>query len=241
MNGIKSLPVSSKVISVLKLKLLIASIIVILGLVLVTAYREQQNRRLAQAHVVGDEQSHKVVVYLHGMDLPSPSTQEIANRTKLDAIGKALSIKILLPRASEPCPQDHRQICWRQKTDKDVTTSLAGVLASLKLDTTDQITGFIGFSNGGYLVNKWIQHCLLEKTQWVMSIGSAGSWGDDDKSLSSCSPITLIIGRNDRYHYKHALAFYDHLRFLHANATLVVFDGGHELPERALQDEISRF
>ena len=90
-------------------------------------------------------------------------------------------------------------------------------------------------------MNKLVQHCLLDKTQWAISIGSAGSWDDDETSLSSCAPITMIIGRNDLYHYRHALAFYDHLKSLHANAKLIQFDGRHELPERILKNELSRF
>ena len=137
--------------SFLKSNLPFAGILAVLIVLFVAIHQDLQSNRLEQTHVLGEKQSHRVVLYLNGMDLPSPSSQERTNRKKLDHIGRELSIKFLLPRATGSCPQDPQKICWPQETEKDVALSLKEAIASLPLEDGRQDRGLRWFLKRGIL------------------------------------------------------------------------------------------
>ncbi|SBS38950.1 Serine hydrolase (FSH1) [Marinomonas spartinae] len=197
------------------------------------------SQRLRNAKFLGDKDSHSVVIYLHGMDLPNVSDQELANRQKLDEIGHVLSIKFYLPRSVTKCHQNDNQLCWPQDNVDELERTLSTITSSANFERGDKLEGIIGFSNGGFFTSKLIQNCLLPDDFWVVSIGSAGAWGDSEKDLSNCGRVISIIGKNDRWHYSYMLNFHRYLQSVGAKSKLIEFNGGHAMPLSELKRELA--
>ncbi|NVK73433.1 MAG: hypothetical protein HWE24_08140 [Oceanospirillaceae bacterium] len=196
---------------------------------------------LREAKFLGDTSSHNIVTYLHGMDVPDISDQELANRRKLDAIGKVLSIKFYLPRSVTQCKQNPHQLCWPQDSLKELKHTLSVISSDDNFAPEDKLKGMIGFSNGGFFTSKLIQYCLLPDTSWVVSIGSAGSWQEPAKDLSHCGRLVSMIGKDDQWHYSYALDFHHYLQSAGAQVALIEFNGGHEMPLKELEIVLSSF
>ena len=79
---------------------------------LVGCSRRADPHDLRTATCLGPAEATHFAVYLHGVDEPSISEQELQNRRSLDAISSSLSLRIALPRASRPCPNQPSSLCW---------------------------------------------------------------------------------------------------------------------------------
>jgi hypothetical protein len=114
---------------------------------------------LRMATCLGPPDASHFAVYLHGVDQPSVSAQELGNRKSLGAIAKALSIRIALPRASMPCPNEPSSVCWAWSfNEREVDATVEAMTRSAAACFgTGRPFGLIGFSNGGYLITKLLR------------------------------------------------------------------------------------
>jgi predicted esterase len=193
---------------------------------------------------IGPDKASNFVVYFHGMDTPSPSSQERANRETLLAIADQLNIRIAIPRAKEACPNDKQLICWGWNFSDprilDASLSESAKAQSLCFPKAKKV-GFIGFSNGGFVANQILKDCRKSDFSWLVSIGAAGSWNDSTKKdLSRCGHLKLMVGKKDKSNYDHSKKLASWLKDNKARVDLIEFDGGHEIPRKELEEELKK-
>lgn len=172
---------------------------------------------------LGSITSNNYWIYLCGLNQYYNTPQEITNRAILDKIGKELGVTILAIKPNNRCKEFNNKLCWPHQDDNALQQSYKYILQTTK---NFKISGYIGFSNGGFFLNKLAQTEQIDGP--IISIGSAGYI---DRALYN-NKLYLVIGDNDIYHYKHALAFKERSKlFPNLNVQLVEHTGGHEIPE----------
>ncbi len=203
---------------------------------------------LRTATCIGPADATRFAVYLHGVDEVSISDQEIHNRQSLDAIAKSLSLRIALPRASMPCPNQPASLCWGWAFDAheldgaaDAVTRAAGACFGRA-----KPFGLIGFSNGGYLLTKLLRTCTLHAklpdAAWVLTVGSTmlqGPLESQPDDLSACGRLVMVSGTRDTYNFDPADHLLHALRDKRADVRGVRFDGPHGVPEEPTRTVIA--
>ena len=188
---------------------------------------------------IGSETAKHFVVYLHGIDTQEPSPQEKTNREKLNSLAKKLNLRIAIPRATKKCPNEPAMLCWGWNfNDAEVTKlTLEEVAAKAKKcfpKAEKQI--LLGFSNGGFVVNRIVQDCLKTPYSKLVSIAAGGSWKTGTaQDLSRCGSIVFLIGQKDEFNYVSVKKYETWLKQNKATTKLVEFSGSHELPSNELE------
>src|SRR5260221_5556655 len=103
---------------------------------------------------LGEVSSAKTWVYLCGLAETIDVEQELENRQLLDQLGKRHHIRFLAIHPFERCEKRDNKLCWMQYTDEQTLETYKKIKGALG---KEKITGFIGFSNGGYFLNKLAQ------------------------------------------------------------------------------------
>lgn len=193
------------------------------------------------ADCIRSEKSVAQLIYLHGMDIPEKSFQEIEIRKTLEVVSKNEKIDIYLPRASMKCPNHPNQLCWMWgsedvkslKEEKDKILKRARQCFRSKKQLI-----WVGFSNGGNRLNQFIQACLNDK---YISIGGSGGIVNKPKlDLSKCGELYLAIGKQDNGNLEPARKFFNSVKKLGAKIERIEFDGGHEVKTEVLTSLIRR-
>lgn len=185
----------------------------------------------SQIICLGASDSNKTWIYLCGLTDEFNASHEIAQRNILDHIGKKLNIRFLAIKPAERCPEFDNKLCWPHNSHTETLKTYDYILG---LTGNYAIAGFIGFSNGGFFLNKIAQ--LVELNKPIISIGSAGYL----ENTSLKNDLYLVIGTQDIYHVLGAREFYNKSKTMQLNVTLIEFDGGHEIPRTALEDLLAR-
>jgi predicted esterase len=190
---------------------------------------------------LGPENAKSYVIYLHGIDSPAPSAQEVENRRILSDLAKQDDIRIALPRAKSACPTQFGSQCWGWKfDDAELTEILPQILNSrAACFAAEKPFKILGFSNGGYLLLHWYARGMRpsfgDVPDFLITSGSGkGYVPSDQTNLSSNPPLTLEIGRNDEFNFDSSEKFFHALKDLKAPVTLFEFEGGHNLNADAL-------
>ena len=181
----------------------------------------------ANLTVLGDRTSHIVWIYLCGLTETINSPQEMHNRKILDAIGRELNLTVIAVPPSERCFEFSNKLCWLQDTYKQRQATLAYIHQKIH---PNRVSGFIGFSNGGFFLNQLAQEQSLNVP--IISIGSAGPYIPDPVQ----NELYLIIGRHDRYHYHHAIRFYQAMTNTQLNVHLIEINSDHEIVKAPLKN-----
>ncbi len=193
---------------------------------------------------IGPKEASSFAVYFHGMDNPAPGSQELTNRKTLSLIAEKLNIRIAIPRAKEPCPNDKQLICWGWNfTDPKILNASLSESAKAQAVCFPKAkkVGFIGFSNGGFIANQILKDCKKSDFSWFISIGAAGSWNDSkEKDLSQCGHLKLMAGKQDTFNYENIKKLARWFNSNKARVDLIVFDGGHEIPSKELEQELKK-
>jgi predicted esterase len=194
---------------------------------------------LRAATCLGPADATGLAVYLHGVDEPGISDQELENRRHLEAIAHTLSLRIAVPRASTRCPDEPNQLCWGWTFDDAELDSGAKAIsaAAAACFGAERRFGLIGFSNGGYLVTKLLRTCSvparLPSVTWMLTIGSAMSRGPLEPAppdLSGCGRLVMIEGTHDTWNFDPEDHLLHGLEGKHADVRAIRFDGGHGVP-----------
>lgn len=198
---------------------------------------------LRRATCLGPADARSFAVYLHGMDSPAISDQEVGNRHSLARAADAFAMRIALPRASLPCPRQAGSLCWGWAFDEAETdASVRAVRDAAQACFGPHPFGLIGFSNGGYLLSKLLRTCALHMklptTTWAVTFGSAVLKGPlewQPQSLAGCGRLVIASGTSDTYNFDPADHLLAALKAKGADVAALRFDGGHEVPEEPLQ------
>jgi predicted esterase len=192
---------------------------------------------------LGPTNAKSFAVYLHGIDTSAISDQEAKNRETLARIADSLSMRIALPRASMPCPNQSSSLCWGWAFDeREVDAAVPAIDSAARECFGDRPFGLIGFSNGGYLLTKLLRACVvhdkLPKATWLVTVGSAvfkGALEPRPESLASCGHMVVLAGTADPYNFDPTDHLVELLKAKGADVTAVRFDGGHEVPDPPLR------
>lgn len=176
---------------------------------------------------LGSLTSGKIWIYLCGLTKNLSSAQEVENRNILNNVGKDLNIKILAIKPKERCSEFDNKLCWPHNSHEQTLNTYSYIKSIVK---NIEISGFIGFSNGGFFLNKLAQ--IMELNKPIISIGSAGYLAD----TTFRNNIYLLIGKQDRYHYSYAQEFYNKSIGTPLHVILIEYDKGHEIPETVLEN-----
>jgi hypothetical protein len=185
----------------------------------------------SQYTILGDHQAEYVWGYLCGLTANLASEQETKHRAILDTIGKHLSIKIIAVHPAHRCVAYDNKWCWPHESKEETLQTYEEIQSIVGANA---IQGYIGFSNGGFFLNKLIEYKALGVP--VISIGSAGRLENEPAD----NTIYLLIGKQDIYHYTHAHTLYERLKNTHCRVALVEYDEGHEIPQRSLEELLSK-
>ena len=173
---------------------------------------------------LGDGNSHKTWIYLSGLLKDFNSADEKNNRLLLDRIGKEFNIKFITVKPT--ARNNHGQLYWPHDNDAEMQLTYHQIMKSI---VQNPICGYIGFSNGGFFLNRLAQFVPLNKP--IISIGAAGKFFNTPTQNS----IYLVIGRNDVHHYEYAKAFYQHSLHSPLKVELIETNDEHIVPEIALK------
>jgi hypothetical protein len=197
---------------------------------------------------IGEASATRAFVYLHGRDSQAPSSQEMHNRDVLRRIARELGARIALPRSQLPCNDDASQICWGWGFDDGelARTAKAAQGAADRCFAHDTKYVLVGFSNGGYALDKMVARCrlgeLLPHATRVVTVGAAmfkGPLADAPSDLSACGDVTMIAGTKDEWNFDPSDHYVNELKARGAHARAVHVPGGaHELAFDALRDQL---
>ncbi len=169
--------------------------------------------------------SPKAWIYLCGLTTDLEAEQEVHNREILDGLGKKLNFRVVAVHPFDRCEGFENKLCWPHSTPEQTLETYAKILKAVEGET---ISGFIGFSNGGYFLNALAQ--LKELHHPVISIGAAGSFNPTAKY----NTLTLIVGKEEII-YDDALRFFEKAKGSPLNVRLIEHKGGHILPAEVLE------
>lgn len=209
-------------------------------------FRGQSTSTLSEyvsAECLGERAAPTLVVYFHGIDSLEPSEHELRNRQVLQKLANQHQLRIALPRSDFRCPHDATLRCWMwSEWDEQLIRGridTAMQWARDKCSPNQRVSGLIGFSNGGLLVNRVVQQCLSVERDWLISVGAPGSWQPSPESLENCGRLTMLMGRADEGARSSALELKEHLEARSAKVLWLDYDGGHSMETESLSHILS--
>ena len=140
----------------------------------------------------------------------------------VDAIGKQLDINFLAVIPKNRYPQYNNRLCWLHDNEQEVLETYQEITNAIH---GNKIQGYIGFSNGGFFLNKLAQFIEIGKP--IISIGAASSLVNKNGPNNT---IYLLIGKKDEWHYEHAINFYNQSKDTPLKINLIEYDEGHKIP-----------
>ena len=132
------------------------------------------------------------IIYLHGMDIPSKSSQEENIRVILKQVSREYSIEIFLPRSSMICPDHKKKICWMWNSENAEVIEKNKMMLigkSKKCFKSNAPLIWLGFSNGANYLTQFFQvgpHHLLQSFNT-----QNGSQTGAKKSPKTIGPVWL--------------------------------------------------
>jgi hypothetical protein len=185
---------------------------------------------------------------LHGQDSPTPSVQEEQNRKVLRDLAHALGARIAIARADTRCKNDPSLLCWGWSFDDAELAHTAKLVdaAAGRCFAPSTDYALVGFSNGGYALDKMAARCelhtLLPHATRAVTVGAAmlkGPLGDAPVDLSTCGELTMIVGTKDEWNFDPADNYLHELTKRGARArTVHVESAAHELGFEPLRDQL---
>lgn len=206
---------------------------------------QEQGHSNKFSECIGNSSAEKFLIYLHGMDASTPSSQELKNRKQLLLIANELNIRIALPRAIKPCLGQPQSICWSWNHSKEEMTASAEIVeqSANSCFPLGARYGLLGFSNGAYLLSAVYRNCKLAdifpSADWVVLVGGSkmkGSIGPVPSSLKNCGSMSILNGDQDGFNADIDRNYYQQLIQKGADVKEIFYKGGHELPYKELRD-----
>lgn len=193
-------------------------------------FKEKQESGL-QIIKLGAPAAKHVWIYLCGLTDDFYSQEEQSTRQTLDSLGKEINVAFLAIEPPARCKKYDNKLCWPHETPEEIIKTYQAIQQASK---NYSIAGLIGFSNGGFFVNALGQYEPLGAP--LISIGAGGYL------CKAAFPNTLylIIGKKDIYHWDIAHAFYEQLRAISAEVTLIEHDEGHTIPVEIVKNLLQK-
>lgn len=185
------------------------------------------NQPKASTFTIGSPRATQTWIYLCGL-ITNFLPKYMNELTTLDAIGKELNIKVVAIIPHHRCPEYNNYLCWPQDNKEELLRTYKEIADSVHAQSID---GYIGFSNGGFFLTQLAQYIAIDKP--IIAIGSAGPINNTQGPQNK---IHLLIGKQDEWHYKHAINLYNESKNTNLIIDLIEYDGGHEIPADILKN-----
>ncbi len=176
--------------------------------------------------VLGSPTSNQTWIYLCGL-VADFVPEHMDNLKIIDELGKQINVRFLAMIPKSRCPQLNNRLCWPHDTDKELLQTYQEIINAVH---DYPVQGYIGFSNGGFFLNKLAQFVDIDKL--IISIGAAGPLFNKQGPINT---VHLLIGKKDQWHYQHAINLYDQSKDANLTIHLVEYDDGHQVPVEALK------
>lgn len=176
---------------------------------------------------LGDDHKTSVWVYLSGLTNKFNSYSEVANRKLLDEVGREIGIKFIAIKPRYRCAEFGNKLCWPHNSNHEVLQTwdyIQKVVGDLN------VLGYIGFSNGGFFINRLAQ--IKKVKSPLISIGAYSCLD----SINLNNELYLIIGQKDLYHYEECKKFYHQSKISKLKVQLFEHSGGHQIPKDILKN-----
>ncbi|SME90496.1 hypothetical protein [Pseudobacteriovorax antillogorgiicola] len=186
----------------------------------------------------GSKSAKTGMIYFHGIDNPSPDAMERENRRHLEKVALKENLRIFVPRGTLECRPG--KVCWAHYTINRARQVFQRVKAQSQ-NCLGQATLKIamGFSNGGYLVNRLFVSCAFNKEQVVIVAGARGHSSSVPDQAKECGSLMIHIGKRDQM-YARAQRYHEDLKKRNFPVFFSPFDGAHELRYKPLKELISQ-
>ncbi len=181
--------------------------------------------------ILGDEKSKDTWIYLCGLkeDLLSESAQD--ETCILNDIGKDLHIKIIAIDPPKRSKSFNNKFCWPHENKSELQQTYEYIASRVN---KERISGYLGFSNGGFLLLALGQTIPLDSP--IITIGAGGTVSDPKTK----NQIILLIGKYDSHHYNSANQFYKQSNDTPLEVELIEYEGGHCIPKTLLYEVIKK-
>ncbi|MBP9706974.1 MAG: hypothetical protein KBD78_04975 [Oligoflexales bacterium] len=207
---------------------------------------------ITKVHCLGDAGlAENTFIFLEGLrELGGADQTYKKNFAQLKAFSEKYPVQVVIPEVDFSCKNrrtpDAKIACWTMGLEaKETLLNKWKLLRTALQSCQDKIpekkrmtvqTRYIGFSNGGYFLNRLYQLCSLEqlKGRSYVAVGMAGV-EPMDRSYKICGSYMLAIGSKDVLNYKKAKTLYE--KFLAKNAAIKFYEysGGHYLTAELLE------
>lgn len=181
---------------------------------------------------LGEPTSTQAWIYLCGLTNDFYSPEEMKNREAFQEIGKKYNIKFLAIMPPERCAEFDNKLCWPHDTKKQIMETYRYILDVIG---NRNVSGFIGFSNGGFFLNQLAQYTEINNP--LISIGAAGTF----QNSATQNILYLLISPEDIHHYVHALNYYGAAQNSLLQVTILEYPGGHRIPFSMLENLLASF
>jgi hypothetical protein len=192
----------------------------------------QQTMHYVQAGAPADATT-PMWVYLGGLLADIKYIGELEDIQTIDRIGNELGISFLIPLQQHRCPELRNMLCWPQDNPDELWQTYHEIATILG---DRPVTGYIGFSNGGFFLNLFAQQKELGVP--LIAIGAAGSIYTHHGPHNR---LHLLISPEDTWHYEPALSFYDAAKDSNVEISLHEYAGGHSVPYDTLKNILALY
>lgn len=214
--------------------------VVFIALVVIGAasygYNHSNNVEVAdndKTMVLGDLNAAKTWVFLGGLTEDYNNSEAgIANRITIDAIGKEAGIRFISVMPPRRCEYHNNLLCWPHNNTEEFEGTRNYLLSQVNVE---EIDGMIGFSNGGYFLNRLGAYENFGVP--FVSIGAGGSSPDGQ----FVNELYLLVGNADEFNIDNVKAYHSQISPGNANVSIVEFEGGHEIPKQQLVELLNNF
>lgn len=209
-----------------KMRIILSMLLLVISLLSLNIFFKTDT---ASYRILGDQKSDSVWVYLCGLTQDFDSPEEIQIRNSLDELGKKLQVTFIAIKPPVRCSLYGNALCWPHETTQEIEDTYAYILKVLK---DRKIAGVVGFSNGGFFINRLAQTRSFDFP--LISIGASGYLAD----ASHLNRLYLIVGKQDTYHYDDALNFYKSSQNSPLKIIFINHENGHSIPFGILENVI---
>jgi hypothetical protein len=205
----------------------IIKLIITLQMLFLSGCNQAPNKTSFAYFALGSNNPVQTWIYLCGL-INNFDPQNMNEVKTLDMIGKELNLKILAIIPQDRCSEYNNNLCWPHQNKDELLQTYEKIINTIN---TKIIDGYIGFSNGGFFLLQLAQYKVLN--QPIIAIGAAGKINNIDGPDNT---INLLIGKDDEWHYEHALNFYNQSKNTNLHINLIEYEDGHEIPVNTLRD-----
>jgi len=155
---------------------LYATCIVALLWIVVPSAAHGENTSLVSCE--GPEDADVGLVYLHGMDSPSPSPQEMSNRAVLEAVARHFSMRVAILRSLTRCSWRPEQLCWSWRDRNQLLSRHEEIVRkSAPCFAKEARLILLGFSNGAFFATDIANRCVPTPFSSVIAFGGGTGAG----------------------------------------------------------------